>query len=136
MALLSSFLEPRTDKILNVHSHLSTTLTSSDSDFPSFRILIMSRLMILPKNAMLLKKLQLDLIKILDYGNIMNKRLIFIVTFLTLFDLLSLTNQTESHLQILKNEKLHILIPHLLQLSITEVMVKNVIPTLPYKALN
>ena len=32
-----SYIEPRTDKIFNVHSHLSTSLTPFNSDSPSFR---------------------------------------------------------------------------------------------------
>ena len=37
MLPLPSYIQPRTDKIFNVHSHPSTTLTPFNSDFPSFR---------------------------------------------------------------------------------------------------
>ena len=57
MLSLPSYIEPRPVKILNVHSHLSTTLTPFNSDVPFFRILIVSGLMILPQNAMMLNRL-------------------------------------------------------------------------------
>ena len=136
MLSLHSYIEPRPDKILNVHSHLSTTLTPFNSDVPFFRILIVSGLMILPKN---------DLREILIYGNTMNKKQIFIsVPFLTSFDLqmtfrwpFSMTNQEESHIQIwrIKGFTFWYLICCNC-LYITEIMVKNVIPTLLYWAQN
>ena len=57
MLSLPSYIEPRTDKILNVHSHLSTTLTPFNSDFIFFGILIVSGLMFLSDNAMMLNEL-------------------------------------------------------------------------------
>ena len=60
---------------------------------------------------------QLDSRKILAYGNIMNKKQIFIfVTFLTSFDLqMTFLNDQSGRVPLpnLKNKKLHILIPHL-----------------------
>ena len=57
MLSIPYYIEPWTDKILNVQSHLSTTLTPFNSDFPFFGILIVSGLMILFQNAMMLNKL-------------------------------------------------------------------------------
>ena len=57
MLSIPYYIEPRTDKILNVHSHLSTTLTPFNSDFPFFGILIVSGLMLLPDNEMMLNEL-------------------------------------------------------------------------------
>ena len=57
MLSLPSNIERRPDKILNVQSHLSTTLTPFNSDVPFFKTLILSGLMILPQNAMMLNKL-------------------------------------------------------------------------------
>ena len=57
MLSLPSNIEPRPDNILNVHSHLSTTLTPFNSDVSFFKTLFLSGLMILSKNAMILNKL-------------------------------------------------------------------------------
>ena len=103
-----------------VHSHLLTTRIPFHSDFPFFRILIVSVLMILPKMLICLRNHQLDLWKILVYGNINKKQISTLVMLMTLFDLqMTFVNDQWEWVVLpnLRNKMLHILIPHLLQLT-------------------
>ena len=145
MLSLPSNIEPRPDKILNVHSHLSTTLTPFNSDVPFFKTLILSGLMILPKNVMMLNELSTWFKKNISLWKYYEwKADFYLCDVLTSFDLqmtfkwpFSMTNQEGSHFQIwrIKSYTFWYLICCNC-LYITKVMVKNVIPTLLYWAQN
>ena len=134
---LHSYTEPRTEKILNVHSHLLTTRIPFHSDFPFFRILIVSVLMIMPKMLICLRNHQLDLWKILVYGNMNKKQISTLLMLMTLFDLQMTIVNDQWERVVLPNLMLYILIPHLLQLAEYNWNYReNVIPTLLYWAQN
>ena len=126
MLSLPSNIEPRPDKILNVHSHLSTTLTPFNSDVPFFKTLIPSGLMILPQNAMMLNKLSTWFKKNISLWKYYDQKADFHIC--DVFDLIwpsndlkmTFSNDQSGRIPLpnLKNKKLHIWIPHLLQLSV------------------
>ena len=125
MLSLPSYIEPRTDKILNVHSHLSITLSPFNSDFPFFRILILSGFMILPKNATMLNILSTWFKKNISLRKYYEQNADFHLY--DVFDLIWPSNDLQmtfvndqserDPISKLKNKMLHSLIPHLLQLS-------------------
>ena len=105
-----------------MHSPLSATLTPFNSDFPSFWILIVSGLMILPKNAMMLNKLSTWLKKNISLWEYYEQKADFpLWCFWPSNDLqVTIINDQSERVPLpnLKNKKLHILIPHVLQLSV------------------